>query len=483
MIPAVSADAVLARGEVAAEHLDPVQLALHDFVDLPLHHALPDALRDNDLGGRHGFIDRLADLDDHPDVDFADARDFLEHLLRDLVGEHRVDLAHVRDRVLAGGRLGPHRAVDRNDAVDLVAPADLTTVPRLGGGAQHREVDAADATSRLVERVQIEHDLLHRRPLREEGHHGVVQLLLPAEILGLALDEAVHERHSRGKTKFASQPDAHHFDVLAGLRELLFEGPGIDELLRLADQALRLGHRPVPDRRGRVVGADGGPAEDVDELGRPRLDLQLVRHMWTVQRVGPARIHEPEVLAQPVLRRPDRDLPNRHHPAVEPIGRPIAKDELHRLPDHATAEPDFGGPRHEKGLVDVVVEDPAKLAHVFSAELDRHAVHDGIADRVGVADPLALHHLDLQFTHRHPLQGFYPDAAHMVLPRVLSVHDNVCPPLPDSGGQPLLAVISTSVWSPRRGQPLLAVISTSVWSPRRGQPLPAVPGGVAFGTR
>src|SRR5256885_12889830 len=45
-------------------------------------------------------------------------------------------------------------------------------------------------------------------------------------------------------------------------------------------------------------------------------------------------------------------------------------------------------------------------------------------------------------------------------------------------GQPLLAVYSILVWSPRRGQPLLAVYSILVWSPRRGHEGVREPGRV-----
>src|SRR5207244_2291245 len=78
---------------------------------------------------------------------------------------------------------------------------------------------------------------------------------------------------------------------------------------------------------------------DVHEFRRARLDLHLVRYVGPVQRVGPARIHEPEVLAQPVLGGLDRDLPDRHLPPVDPIGGPIAEDELHRLADDPPAKP------------------------------------------------------------------------------------------------------------------------------------------------
>ena len=99
-------------------------------------------------------------------------------------------------------------------------------------------------------------------------------------------------------------------------------------------------------------------------------------------------------------------------------GRAVADDQLHRLGDAARLE-GLGTPAgDQERLVDVVMRDGAELVQVHAVEVDGDGFHEQVADRVRMAQPLALDNLLAaprygrvreRFDHQH---GFIPACLH-----------------------------------------------------------------------
>src|SRR3990170_3697434 len=366
----------------------------------------PRARLEYDLRRGHlGLVNRHADLRQQPDVDLLNARHLVVDLVGHLVGHDGVDLAHVRDGVLARGGLGAHGPVERDHAVHLVPASHLPGVAALRRGAGDREVHAAQTAAGRIQRVDVQVDLTELLLALDTVHHGVVQGGLALEVGGLAVDEAVYHGHRDGDMQFAALAVAHDFDVLAGLRGVLLKGAGVQQPLDLKDRLLGRRQRRVPYRGRGVVRGGGLTGEDVHEFGRAGLDLHVVDDVL----LG---IDEAQVVANPGLRGARRDVTHGHLFAV-PDGRgAVAEDQAHGIGDPAAAQPDLGIARYEKCLVDVVVEDPAEAILVFLAEGDGHALHDGVTDRIRMPHALALDDLDLMLGNGRSVQYLNGDVAH-----------------------------------------------------------------------
>ena len=109
---------------------------------------------------------------------------------------------------------------------------------------------------------------------------------------------------------------------------------------------------------------------------------------------------------------------DRQHVTTDHGGRAVADDQLHRLGDAARPEA-LGTPAgDQERLVDVVVRDGAELVQVHAVEVDGDGLDDRVADRVRMAEPLALDDLLAasrdrcvreRLDHEH---GFIPSGLH-----------------------------------------------------------------------
>ncbi|HVZ20724.1 MAG TPA: hypothetical protein VG871_06660 [Vicinamibacterales bacterium] len=97
-----------------------------------------------------------------------------------------------------------------------------------------------------------------------------------------------------------------------------------------------------------------------------------------------------------------RDVVHRNgHSAVleRDAARQIDLDGLVNLP---AAERRAGPAADQQNLVDVVVQNPAESFEMVSAETDRHCFGDPVADRVRMAEALALDDFDFLRSGREP---------------------------------------------------------------------------------
>ena len=109
----------------------------------------------------------------------------------------------------------------------------------------------------------------------------------------------------------------------------------------------------------------------------------------------PVGVERRNVRAEPLAARLDGDLVDRNGLAAVVLRRTTREDDLDRLQDLAAAERGPRGAAAEQHLVDVVVEDRAEAPQVFAAQPHAEVLGDRVADRVGMAETLALDDLDL----------------------------------------------------------------------------------------
>ena len=88
------------------------------------------------------MVDRLPDLTAQPDGDLGDPLHSRGDVMRHLVAQQGVDLAHVTYRILARGGFGAHRAIEADHPIDPIAAPHLTAIPAFGRRPQHGEIHA-----------------------------------------------------------------------------------------------------------------------------------------------------------------------------------------------------------------------------------------------------------------------------------------------------------------------------------------------------
>ncbi len=130
-----------------------------------------------------------------------------------------------------------------------------------------------------------------------------------------------------------------------------------------------------------------GLVEKLDELRGPRTDeAHHLRRVVVSQR--------PKVSYQPPLRRVLGQLVDRGFAALAMKRRAPGEKDPHRLVDGAPPKAGTRAARCEQRLVDVVMQDPAAMLEVEAREREGELLGQGVADRVRMAEPLALDDLD-----------------------------------------------------------------------------------------
>ncbi|HVB47221.1 MAG TPA: hypothetical protein VNF69_02400 [Burkholderiales bacterium] len=154
--------------------------------------------------------DRQADAAHQIAVGLARTLDFVDHGARDAVGGQVVQLADVRDRVLAGGRLEAHRPVGGDQAVQAVAAPDLAVVAGLGGESRDSELEA----SGRVAVGGVHRDLGAGR----SGARKLADARLFAPPVPQVRDLPPDQSAGNGEVNAGAAARAHHLDVVADLR-------------------------------------------------------------------------------------------------------------------------------------------------------------------------------------------------------------------------------------------------------------------------
>lgn len=329
-----------------------------------------------------GLVDGLTYLGEDPDVDLADLVHLGYNFIGDLGGEEVVDLPDVPDGVFPARRLHAHGAVEGDEAVGPVAPADGAVVPHLRGGPRDGEVDGSGLG--VVGDVQLDLDL----PLCT-GADVLLDLpddhLLRLHVVGEVVEVPSDHGAGDGEVYDVSGPHRHHLDVLADGRDPLLQVH--EEPLGVVDDGLRLGEGGVADAEGGVVGAGDLPLEDVLEVGGAGPDPAVEDDVV-------ADVDVAEDASYVLLRRPPRDDVDGDLLLFEEPRSPPGEEDVYRLDDLAAAEGGAGPAGDDLGLVGVVVEDRADPTLVLVAEGAADRLRQAVGDAVGVADPLPLHKLD-----------------------------------------------------------------------------------------
>ncbi len=174
------------------------------------------------------FVDGGSDPADQDALRRRHVRETSDEVVRDPSRRHVVELADVRDRVLAGRRFERHRPARRHEAVHAVPPPDLPVVTGLGRGAGHRQVKA---TRRGI--VGRGHRDFDRPPEMLAGPllNGHRQALLLREVVTGALDVGGHERARDRDVRSTLLTYAHHLDVFARLGALALDRGAVDPAL------------------------------------------------------------------------------------------------------------------------------------------------------------------------------------------------------------------------------------------------------------
>src|SRR5581483_11259940 len=168
-----------------------------------------------------------------------------------LASEDIVDLADVRDGILAGCGFQTHGPARRDEAVDAVASADLTVVTSFGGGAGDGEIDPSGGGCV----GGIEADLAFRKALFVgKVYHELFDGGLLGQIVLDVLEVAANHGAGDGDAYPVVTAQAHDLDILAPGWMRSPAVSAIDASFGLEHQMFEWAQRSMTDADRGVVG-------------------------------------------------------------------------------------------------------------------------------------------------------------------------------------------------------------------------------------